>query len=62
MLCMGVLSIGSAQIEQDSIKVEQLDEVVVSDSRFTLKRENSGKVITKIIHSRNYWQNSWCRG
>ena len=48
MLCMGVLSIGSAQIEQDSIKVEQLDEVVVSDSRFTLKRENSGKVITKI--------------
>ncbi|MHA7843456.1 MAG: TonB-dependent receptor plug domain-containing protein [Winogradskyella sp.] len=48
MLCMGMLSIGSAQIEQDSVKVEQLDEVVVSDSRFALKRENSGKVITKI--------------
>ena len=32
----------------DSTKVEQLDEVVVTDSRFKLKRENSGKVITKI--------------
>ena len=48
MLCMGMLSIGSSQIEQDSVNVEQLDEVVLSDSRFALKRENSGKVITKI--------------
>jgi len=28
--------------------VEQLDEVVITDSKFNLKRENSGKVITKI--------------
>ena len=48
MLCMVMLSIGSSQIEQDSVNVEQLDEVVLSDSRFALKRENSGKVITKI--------------
>lgn len=43
-----MLTIGSAQIKQDSVKVEKLDEVVLSDSRFALKRENSGKVITKI--------------
>jgi len=34
--------------KQDSLTTEQLDEVVVTDSRFYLKRENSGKVITKI--------------
>ncbi|MDY2587767.1 TonB-dependent receptor plug domain-containing protein [Winogradskyella aquimaris] len=43
-----MLTIGSGQIEQDSVEVEKLDEVVLSDSRFALKRENSGKVITKI--------------
>ena len=32
----------------DSLDVEQLDEVVVSDSRFQLKRENSGKTVIKI--------------
>ncbi len=45
---MVMLSIGFAQTKQDSVKVEKLDEVVVTDSRFNLKRENSGKVITKI--------------
>ncbi|GAB4157183.1 MAG: TonB-dependent receptor [Winogradskyella sp.] len=45
---MGMLSIGFAQTKQDSVNVEQLDEVVLSDSRFPLKRENSGKIITKI--------------
>jgi len=45
---MGMLSIGFAQTKQDSVKVEKLDEVVITDSRFNLKRENSGKVITKI--------------
>src|SRR5690606_28408979 len=35
-------------IEGDSTKLEQLDEVVVTDSKFHLKRENSSKVITKI--------------
>jgi len=40
--------IGFAQQQADSTKVVRLDEVVVSDSKFKLKRENSGKVITKI--------------
>lgn len=48
ILGMGMLSIGLAQQQQDSIKVEALDEVFVTDSRFALKRENSGKVVTKI--------------
>lgn len=34
--------------QQDSVKVQQLQEVVVSDSRFQLKRENSGKTVIKI--------------
>ncbi|WP_285653831.1 TonB-dependent siderophore receptor [Allomuricauda sp. NBRC 101325] len=39
----------SAQnVQQDSLKVHQLDEVVVSDSKFELKRENSGKTVIKI--------------
>lgn len=40
--------IGFSQQQQDSLKVETLDEVVITDSKFNLKRENSGKVITKI--------------
>jgi vitamin B12 transporter len=48
ILGLGMLSIGYAQSQTDSTKVEQLDEVVVTDSKFRLKRENSGKVITKI--------------
>ncbi|CAZ94129.1 TonB-dependent receptor plug domain-containing protein [Zobellia galactanivorans] len=35
-------------VEGDSTKVRQLDEVVVSDSKFELKRENSGKTVIKI--------------
>ncbi|UII75524.1 TonB-dependent receptor [Flagellimonas sp. HMM57] len=34
--------------QQDSVQVQQLQEVVVSDSRFELKRENSGKTVIKI--------------
>ena len=34
--------------EKDSIQIQELDEVVVSDSRFALKRENSGKTVIKI--------------
>ena len=34
--------------QQDSMQLQQLDEVVVSDSRFELKRENSGKTVIKI--------------
>ena len=45
---MGMFTVGLAQTPSDSLKVEQLDEVVVTDSKFQLKRENSGKVITKI--------------
>ena len=37
-----------AQEEQDNENIQQLEEVVVSDSRFTLKRENSGKTVIKI--------------
>ncbi len=44
LLCAKV----GAQQEQDSIKILQLDEVVVSDSRFELKRENSGKTVISI--------------
>ncbi len=47
-LCFGMSLFGFAQQQTDSTKVEQLDEVVVTDSRFKLKRENSGKVITQI--------------
>lgn len=38
----------NAQQIQDSIKVEQLKEIVITDSRFELKRENSGKTVIKI--------------
>ena len=48
ILVFGITSIGIAQQATDSLTVEQLEEVVVTDSRFNLKRENSGKVITKI--------------
>lgn len=40
--------VGFAQQQNDSTQVQQLDEVVVSDSRFKLKRENSGKTVVKI--------------
>ncbi len=38
----------NAQQKQDSTKVVELEEVVVTDSRFKLKRENSGKTVIKI--------------
>jgi vitamin B12 transporter len=44
LLCAKV----GAQQEQDSTRTLQLDEVVVSDSRFELKRENSGKTVVTI--------------
>lgn len=34
--------------QNDSTQIRNLDEVVVSDSRFALKRENSGKTVIKI--------------
>ncbi|WP_341216959.1 TonB-dependent receptor plug domain-containing protein [uncultured Wocania sp.] len=48
ILCFGISMIGFAQQQTNSTKVEQLDEVVVTDSRFKLKRENSGKTVIKI--------------
>jgi len=48
VLCLGFSLVGFAQQQIDSTKVEQLDEVVISDSRFKLKRENSGKTVIKI--------------
>ena len=44
LLCAKVV----AQQQQDSTNILQLDEVVVSDSRFELKRENSGKTVISI--------------
>ncbi|TWO31866.1 TonB-dependent receptor [Seonamhaeicola sediminis] len=49
VLCIGISMFGFAQEQKaDSTKLEQLDEVVISDSRFALKRENSGKTVVKI--------------
>jgi len=47
-----LLSIAQQQI--DSTKIQQLDEVVVTNSKFELKRENSGKVITLKFLKTNY--------
>lgn len=48
MLCVSLSMVGFAQDEAISKKVEQLDEVVITDSRFALKREYSGKTVIKI--------------
>ncbi len=48
VLCFSISIIGFAQQQIDSTKVEQLEEVVITDSRFALKRENSGKSVIKI--------------
>ena len=48
ILCLGLSMVGFAQKQADSTKLQQLDEVVVTDSRFELKRENSGKTVIKI--------------
>ncbi len=41
-------SLVSAQELQEDEKINELEEVIISDSKFNLKREQSGKVITKI--------------
>lgn len=51
VLCFGISLCGFAQQQADSTNVEQLDEVVISDSRFNLKREHSGKTVIKISKS-----------
>jgi len=45
--CTLISTFGFSQQDEDT-KVEQLDEVVITSSRFEIKREDSGKVITKI--------------
>ncbi|WP_100614829.1 TonB-dependent receptor plug domain-containing protein [Confluentibacter citreus] len=56
VLCFGISLCGFAQQQVDSTNVQQLDEIVVSDSRFQLKRENSGKTVIKI--SKNEIENN----
>ncbi|MFH6769822.1 TonB-dependent receptor plug domain-containing protein [Gaetbulibacter aquiaggeris] len=51
ILFLGVTMFGYAQKQIDSTEVQQLDEIVVTDTKFKLKRENSGKVITKITQA-----------
>lgn len=45
--CTLISSIGFAQQEEET-KLEQLEEVVITNSRFKIKKEDSGKVITTI--------------
>ena len=42
------LNIAAQEQQNDSTIIQKLDEVVVSDSRFALKRKNSGKTVIKI--------------
>lgn len=46
-LMLGSSVVFGQEIQIDEV-VNELDEVVISDSKFSLKREQSGKVITKI--------------
>ncbi|AXT19687.1 TonB-dependent receptor [Flavobacteriaceae bacterium AU392] len=49
LLALGMLlSIFASAQEVEKTKVEELEEVVLTDSRFELKRENSGKTVIKI--------------
>ena len=48
LLLLGFAWAGFAQEQTNLSQIEQLDEVVISDSRFKLKRENSGKTVIKI--------------
>ncbi|MET1259745.1 TonB-dependent receptor [Flagellimonas sp. DF-77] len=47
-LCTLALFSATVTAQQDSVAVNQLDEVVVTDSRFAIKRENSGRTVIKI--------------
>tara|TARA_R110000868_G_scaffold175564_1_gene412646 strand:+ start:3591 stop:5453 length:1863 start_codon:yes stop_codon:yes gene_type:complete len=47
-LALASTGIVAQEQQNDSITLQKLDEVVVSDSRFELKRENSGKTVIKI--------------
>ncbi|MCK0178249.1 TonB-dependent receptor [Flavobacteriaceae bacterium S0862] len=47
-VCCTLMSAFGFSQEDEVSKTEQLDEVVITNSRFEIKREDSGKVITKI--------------
>jgi vitamin B12 transporter len=47
-VCFTLISTFGFSQQQEETKVEQLTEVVVTNSRFEIKKEDSGKVITKI--------------
>ncbi|WP_372975555.1 TonB-dependent receptor, partial [Muriicola sp.] len=47
LLCVGTISWAQDRA-MDSLKVQELDEVVVSDTRFPIRRENSGKTVIRI--------------
>jgi len=48
VFCATSLVCANVAFGQEKEKVQKLDEVVVTDSRFELKRENSGKTVIKI--------------
>ncbi len=47
LLCIGMVS-WAQDSGVDSLKVQELEEVVVSDTRFPIRRENSGKTVIRI--------------
>ena len=47
-ICGAFLCAGLSYAQQTETEIESLDEVVLIDSKFELKRENSGKVVAKI--------------
>jgi len=46
-ICM-LFALNTLQAQEKKEKIEQLEEVVITDSKFKIKRENSGKVVHKI--------------
>ena len=48
LLMTANIAFAQEQSENQKGKVEKLDEVVLSDTKFALKKENSGKIIYKI--------------
>ena len=47
-ITLACTSIAAQEQQKDSMVLQKLNEVVVTDSRFELKRENSGKTVIKI--------------
>ena len=50
-MCIGLLTSISYAQEQDSLKINQLNEVVVSDTKFAQSKEKSGKIIETSVES-----------